>query len=424
MAKESPSWFQRRTYLHFDRPVGAKKAERIVSDPSEVARHSFFPFLTYKITSHKARKTEAGNMEMVAKERPIHYAAHMDSHIYSYYAEILSELYEKKLSELGISSSVLAFRKLGKSNIEFAKDAFDIIKMKAPCVAVGYDVSKFFQKIDHAKLKATWAGLLDEDILPKDHHAVFRSLTKYAEMDRGKVYEVLGLPKYNKKSIGPRICSPYQFRETVRPSKEMYVNDRSVGIPQGSPISALLSNIYMLDFDCAIAEVAREAGAYYCRYCDDILVVCDTDNIVDFEDLIRRELGKLKLDINEQKTDKARYRVSKEKVYCDRAIQYLGFLFDGESVFLRSASLARYSERMRRGVHLAKKTKKKYNKMRVKRGEAIRRLYKKKLYARYSHLGRRNFVRYGLRAADIMDSKEIRRQLKPLWRRLKEEMEK
>ena len=154
------------------------------------------------------------------------------------------------------------------------------------------------------------------------------------------------------------------------------------------------------------------------------MVVCDTDNIVDFEDLIRRELGKLKLDINEQKTDKARYRVSKEKVYCDRAIQYLGFLFDGESVFLRSASLARYSERMRRGVHLAKKTKKKYNKMRVKRGEAIRRLYKKKLYARYSHLGRRNFVRYGLRAADIMDSKEIRRQLKPLWRRLKEEMEK
>lgn len=71
----------------------------------------------------------------------------MDSHIYSYYAEILSELYEKKLSELGISSSVLAFRKLGKSNIEFAKDAFDIIKMKAPCVAVGYDVSKFSKKL-------------------------------------------------------------------------------------------------------------------------------------------------------------------------------------------------------------------------------------------------------------------------------------
>jgi hypothetical protein len=33
-------------------------------------------------------------------------------------------------------------------------------------------------------------------------------------------------------------------------------------------------------------------------------------------------------------------------------------------------------------------------------------------------------VRYGLKAADIMDSKAINRQLKPLWRNLQKEIEK
>ncbi|HGS4441951.1 TPA: hypothetical protein ACMDNB_003635 [Vibrio cholerae] len=108
----------------------------------------------------------------------------------------------------------------------------------------------------------------------------------------------------------------------------------------------------------------------------------------------------------------------------DQMLQYLGFMFDGENVYIRSSSLARYSEKMKRGIRLAKKTMDKYNAVRVAKGLPEKSLYKRKLYSRYTHLGGRNFVTYGLRAASAMQSKTIKRQLKPLWRRFHEELEK
>jgi RNA-directed DNA polymerase len=105
-------------------------------------------------------------------------------------------------------------------------------------------------------------------------------------------------------------------------------------------------------------------------------------------------------------------------------LQYLGFMFDGENIYIRSSSLARYSEKMKRGVSLAKKTMKKYNAIRAKKGLPEEVLYKRKLYSRYTHFGGRNFITYGLRAANKMNSKTIKHQLKPLWRRFNEELEK
>ena len=108
---------------------------------------------------------------------------------------------------------------------------------------------------------------------------------------------------------------------------------------------------------------------------------------------------------------------------CDRTLQYLGFIFDGERILIRSATLAKFSGRMNQGVRLAKATAKSRNAARMERGLSPKVLYKRKLYERYSHLGQRNFVRYGIRAADIMKSDAIRRQLRPLWTRLKSAIE-
>jgi hypothetical protein len=47
-------------------------------------------------------------------------------------------------------------------------------------------------------------------------------------------------------------------------------------------------------------------------------------------------------------------------------------------------------------------------------------MFLKKLYKQYSYLGRRNFISYGYRAARIMDSPSINKQLKPHWNRLRE----
>lgn len=47
----------------------------------------------------------------------------------------------------------------------------------------------------------------------------------------------------------------------------------SIGIPQGSPLSPLFSNIYLLDFDEAMKGRYQSA---YIRYADDFLVLCDS----------------------------------------------------------------------------------------------------------------------------------------------------
>jgi transcriptional regulator with XRE-family HTH domain len=49
-------------------------------------------------------------------------------------------------------------------------------------------------------------------------------------------------------------------------------------------------------------------------------------------------------------------------------------------------------------------------------------LFTNKLYEAHSHLGVRNFVTYGYRAANETNSKAIKRQLKPLWKRLNDEI--
>ena len=45
------------------------------------------------------------------------------------------------------------------------------------------------------------------------------------------------------------------------------------GIPQGSPISASLANIYMLEIDKYIYEYVKSYNGLYMRYCDDFIVI-------------------------------------------------------------------------------------------------------------------------------------------------------
>ena len=139
---------------------------------------------------------------------------------------------------------------------------------------------------------------------------------------------------------------------------------------------------------------------------------------------INKEIEVLNLNINTEKTKTSEYRIVHGKLTCDKPIQYLGFTFDGHHKLLKSAALARFSERMKAGVRLAKLTKIKYNRVRIIKGKPRQEVYKRKIYERYSHLGKRNFIRYGIRCSKIMGSTAIKKQLKPFWNRLQEEIKK
>lgn len=419
-ATKADGWYRPRGYLHFDRPISRESAAKIVKDSCRVARHGFYPLIGYTIKTTKVQRSSCKlTVEKTEKSREIRYAAHVDSHIYSYYCDLLSKSYEDALRVRGLDECVLAFRRLGLSNIEFAKKAFDVIKGMGCCSAIAFDVKGFFDNIDHGLLKQAWADLLQQKALPKDHYAIFKSLTRYSTVQRERVFELFSISPYNPKYNRSRICSPAEFRRVVRDGGWITVNPNVYGIPQGTPISALLSNVYLLGFDEKISKAVADLNGRYFRYCDDILVVVPESESVGVKAMVDVMLDEVKLKANEKKTETSQFFYKKSKLVCDRHLQYLGFLFDGQRVLIRSAALAKFSGRMNRGVRLAKATAISRNKQRIKLKLFEKSLYKRKLYERYSHLGHRNFIRYALRAAEIMRSKEIKRQLRPLWGRLK-----
>lgn len=422
--KKQP-WFKPRRYLHFDNPLSEKSAEKIVTNPRKVKTHSFYPLISYSnVTKKIFIDKKAEKIKSKDKIRPISYASHSDSAIYSYYSKKLSDNYEKLLTLHGLSNTVIAFRSLGKSNIDFANTIFSEIEGRRYCSAIGLDVTGFFDNLDHIYLKKMWAKVVGTRRLPSDHFAVYKSITSFSKVDREELYKEFNIAINNPKNGKTRVCSPSEFRDKVRKKNLIIKNKHPFGIPQGSPISAILSNIYMLDFDKTVLEYVNKIGGSYYRYCDDILVIIHPkkrDKTISF---IKSEILKLKLMINEEKTEIANFSLTGDKQKSDRPLQYLGFTFDGERILIRSAALARFSGKMKGGVKLAKNTCEKRNIIRQEKGLFERDLYKRKIYDRYSHLGKRNFLSYGYRAASKMKSKSIRKQLKPLWNRLQKEIEK
>lgn len=415
-------WYRKRSYIHFDAPIGLKKATAIVTNSNLVATHAFFPLVHYTIESFKVFKNKNGEIEKKVKLRPIAYASHLDSHIYSFYSKLLSAKYEQALLERGLDTNVIAFRSLGKSNINFANDAFEEIKKRRSCSAIALDITGFFDNLDHQILKEHWCYLLGCDKLPADHYNVYRSITRFSKVCRDTVYEQLKIPKNNPRNGRFKICEPEVFRDVIRGNKLIQVNLDSKGVPQGSPISALLSNIYMLTFDVEAKKIAKQYGGCYYRYCDDMLFIVPTAYKELVEKAVMAEIIKIKLDINPAKTEIRDFWSSGAILHSSKPLQYLGFIFDGQHKLIRSAALAKFSGRMKSGVRLAKKTQRKANIRELLAEKPVTPLFKRKLYERYSHLSKRNFVTYGHNAAKIMQSQAIRKQLKPLWGRLQNEI--
>ena len=85
MYVQNHPWYKLRGYIHFDLPISIKQAEAIATSPKRVKKHSFYPFISYEIKSKKVRRGDDGlSLKIKEKIRPVSYAAHVDSHIYTY----------------------------------------------------------------------------------------------------------------------------------------------------------------------------------------------------------------------------------------------------------------------------------------------------------------------------------------------------
>ena len=417
-------WYRKRNYPHFDSPLTFEIAKSYVTDPIQVTGHQFFPLLSYNSKSRRY----LGHNDRRTKVRPIKYAAHLDGYIYSYYCFLLSDFYEERIKTLGLDKYILAYRRgKGLSNIDFAHHAFEEIRKRGKCVAIAMDISGFFDNIDHNVLEDEWCKTLNVLKLPKDHLAVFRSVTRWAEVDKDDCYNRLNIEDA-KLFFGKSLCSnAREFRDKVKgrvtgQESLIKINRNNYGVPQGTPISALLSNMYMVKFDETMRDLALKFDGYYRRYSDDIIWICDQQyarQVLDAVDVALTEQG-AQLKRKDEKTEKSIFNLIDGQQISDRPLQYLGFIFDGRKALFRSQTLARYWRRMIYATRAAKRGAKEAEKS----GKSSK-VFRKKLYRELTHLGKRNFVSsYAYRAQEIMGGKGIRRQLAGHQERIDQELNK
>jgi group II intron reverse transcriptase/maturase len=80
--------------------------------------------------------------------------------------------------------------------------------------------------------------------------------------------------------------------------------DNRRGIPQGSPLSPLLANLYMRRFVLGWKKLGleRSLGSRIVTYADDLVILCRRGKAEEALQRLREIMGKLKLTVNEEKT--------------------------------------------------------------------------------------------------------------------------
>lgn len=367
-------------YPHFDAPLSLREIRSLVTSPERVAANSFYPFFLFEEIWQPYRPTDAVKPEK--KKRPIRYGARRDAYIFAFYRRKLSRLYEARLRSLSIEDCPIAYRQVskqgrggGKCNIDFAKDAFDEIDRLGNCVAVALDIKGYFENLDHRRIKEVWCDLLGVAELPPDHYAVFKNITKYHFVDQRTTYRRLGYFGLRERSgqmiegflrpyseMPKQLCSNADFRAKICGGDPAYPsiiqrNDKPHGVPQGAPISDLIANFYLLEFDELMADYARVRGGRYMRYSDDILLILpggpnEASAAVDF---VMAEMPKhgSELRIKESKTClvqfecregglRFRHLAQRPDEPAKNGFEYLGFRYDGRRVYVRDSTISRF----------------------------------------------------------------------------------
>lgn len=414
---EVPDWLKLKGYLHLSPSLKIGENWRIykrqIEDKKFVSKYAFYPLLHSLIKERKYKEADAANhktqgrahkhiaiknnkTEQTYKLRPLHYASHYDALVYGYYAQILNEKYLEKLSVLPeLLNCVIAYRKIkieensdkGKSTIHFAKEVFDEIKRRTSndkkIAVLTFDIKGFFSSLDHKILKEKWSFMIDEKSLPADHYNVFKSCTNFSYVlkddlristknKRRTAFDEKKLSKIRREQgFKCFFESNEDFRNHIKQGKlRVYKNPfrseekQMVGIPQGLPISAVLANIYLYDFDKTIIEsLVSEENSYYRRYSDDIVVICDVDKISSTKEMVENLIKESKVEISTAKTetfifkniefnDLKEKRLTSIKINndgsesIDSPLIYLGFEFRGYNVLIKSTNLAKYYRRL------------------------------------------------------------------------------
>jgi RNA-directed DNA polymerase len=203
-------------------------------------------------------------------------------------AQVLGPIFDP-----GFSASSFGFRP-GRSAPQAVKQIQSYIKTGYK-VAVDLDLTKFFDRVNHDALMARVARRVQDK-------AVLRLIGKY-------------------------LRAGVLVGEDLQPT--------ATGVPQGSPLSPLVSNILLDDLD---QELDRR-GHLFARYCDDFLIVVKSQRAGERvkASLTRFLQQHLKLEINE----------TKSTVGPTKECVFLGFTFHGTRIYWSSEAFQDFRHHLR-----------------------------------------------------------------------------
>ena len=141
-------------------------------------------------------------------------------------------------------------------------------------------------------------------------------------------------------------------RGFIHPNKNISKDGHPIGIPQGLPISSVLANIYMWEFDQKLNSYIRQIGGYYRRYCDDIILIFPSSHLQIVERLLQELIRSTALEISPDKTKWFSIPASPKgdmvilKDGKPSKIEYLGFSFDGKDIRIKDKGMSKYYHKM------------------------------------------------------------------------------
>jgi RNA-directed DNA polymerase len=99
-------------------------------------------------------------------------------------------------------------------------------------------------------------------------------------------------------------CPVEETDDRGRKTRTTEAKDKRRGIPQGSPLSPLLANLYMRRFVLGWKKLGleRSLGSRIVTYADDLVILCRKGNAEEALQRLRGLMGRLKLTVNEEKT--------------------------------------------------------------------------------------------------------------------------
>jgi hypothetical protein len=395
MAK--PSWFKPRKYRHFDVPICSDWATALT--PDQVVAHSWSPLLHWIKETPRYRPLDG---KTVVKARDIMHASHRDACVLSKYSHELTGRLDAWYAANGLHEAVIAYRSLSMSNYHFAATAQAYVRDHDSVEAMCFDVTGFFDNIDHKRLKRRLKWLLEVDELPDDWHRVLRSVTRYSHVRKAdlKAHPVFGQRLKQRGADRPLAT----VKELKAAGILIHSNTTGIGVPQGTPISASLSNLYMVDFDLAMKALADQHGALYLRYSDDILIICDPAYADQLAAGVADALTNEALQLQNDKTIRQRFTGNQRDNF-----QYLGFQLGLGPALIRPGSLSRQWRSAKRAIRRSERKAE-----RLAKASQKDKIYTSKIRGRLTHVGVRNFLAYADRSSDELQSDTINQQVKAL----------